>query len=57
MTPGGPREPDRSNTAPIPEERVHAVLGDRFGIAQFRGRQREAVEAVLAGRDVLLFLA
>ncbi len=30
------------------------VLRERFGHDDFRGRQREAVEAVLAGRDVLL---
>ena len=30
------------------------VLRERFGHAEFRGRQAEAVEAVLAGRDVLL---
>jgi ATP-dependent DNA helicase RecQ len=30
------------------------VLRERFGLEDFRGRQREAIEAVLAGRDVLL---
>ncbi len=30
------------------------ALRERFGLSDFRGRQREAIEAVLAGRDVLL---
>jgi ATP-dependent DNA helicase RecQ len=30
------------------------ALRERFGLEDFRGRQREAIEAVLAGRDVLL---
>jgi ATP-dependent DNA helicase RecQ len=30
------------------------VLRGRFGLADFRGPQREVIEAVLAGRDVLL---
>ena len=30
------------------------TLKERFGFEDFRGRQREAVEAVLGGRDVLL---
>ncbi|MEM9380968.1 MAG: ATP-dependent DNA helicase RecQ [Planctomycetota bacterium] len=34
--------------------RVRALLADVFGIESFRGRQAEAVDAVLAGRDVLL---
>jgi ATP-dependent DNA helicase RecQ len=35
-------------------ERAREVLRDTFGFDDFRGKQREAVEAVLAGRDVLL---
>ena len=33
---------------------LERVLAERFGHAAFQGRQREAVEAVLAGRDVLV---
>jgi ATP-dependent DNA helicase RecQ len=33
---------------------IEQVLRERFGLAGFRGPQREVIEAVLAGRDVLL---
>jgi ATP-dependent DNA helicase RecQ len=33
---------------------LRALLAERFGHADFRGRQREAVDAVMAGRDVLM---
>ncbi len=33
---------------------VDRVLRERFGHAEFRGPQREVIDAVLAGRDVLL---
>lgn len=33
---------------------VRDLLRETFGIADFRGRQEEAIDAVLAGRDVLL---
>jgi ATP-dependent DNA helicase RecQ len=36
------------------DARALQVLRERFGLADFRGPQREAIEAVLAGRDVLL---
>ena len=35
-------------------DRLGRLLKERFGHDGFRGRQREAVEAVVAGRDVLL---
>lgn len=35
-------------------ERLLATLRERFGHAELRGPQREVIEAVLAGRDVLL---
>lgn len=37
-------------------DEVEAVLRARFGLKRFREHQREAVDAVLAGRDVLLTL-
>jgi ATP-dependent DNA helicase RecQ len=37
-----------------PDDRALRILRERFGHADFRGRQREAVEAVLSGRDLLL---
>src|SRR5687768_2510814 len=36
------------------EQRALRTLRERFGHAGFQGHQREAVLAVLAGRDVLL---
>lgn len=36
------------------EPRVRAALEERFGLTELRGDQGPAVEAVLAGRDVLL---
>jgi len=40
---------------PAPDaNRLRAILREHFGHDDFRGRQREAVEAVVAGRDVLL---
>lgn len=43
-----------SSAEPIDLARARDVLRERFGHADFRGRQAEAVAAVLAGRDVLL---
>jgi ATP-dependent DNA helicase RecQ len=43
-----------SRAEPIDLARARAVLRERFGHADFRGQQAEAVAAVLAGRDVLL---
>ncbi len=36
------------------EPRVRAALKERFGLTEFRGDQQPAIEALLAGRDVLL---
>ncbi|MEL6431658.1 MAG: ATP-dependent DNA helicase RecQ [Planctomycetota bacterium] len=36
------------------DERVLSLLRSTFGIDDYRGRQAEAIDAVLAGRDVLL---
>ena len=36
------------------DARVRAALQERFGLTAFRGHQAAAVDAVLAGRDVLL---
>jgi len=33
---------------------LRRVLRERFGLADFRGRQLEAIQAVVAGRDVLM---
>ena len=44
--------PDENQTTPI--ERAASVLAGTFGHPEFRGRQREVIEAVLAGRDVLV---
>ena len=33
---------------------LRAALGEHFGLADFRGRQEQAIRAVLEGRDVLL---
>jgi ATP-dependent DNA helicase RecQ len=38
----------------VSDEALNEVLRERFGHAQLRGPQREVIEAVLAGRDVLL---
>lgn len=38
------------------DARVLEVLRERFGLEQLRGRQAEAIEAVLAGRDALLVM-
>src|SRR5690606_32664767 len=47
---GGPET--GGGAAEVPA-RALAALRERFGLSEFRGRQREAVAAVLAGRDVL----
>ncbi|MEE8468117.1 MAG: ATP-dependent DNA helicase RecQ [Planctomycetota bacterium] len=38
----------------VDDPRVRAVLHDTFGIREYRGRQQEALQGVLDGRDVLL---
>ena len=35
-------------------DRLQRTLEERFGLADFRGPQREAIEAVLEGRDLLM---
>ena len=44
--------PDERRAPPI--DRAEVLLAETFGHPGFRGRQREVVEAVLAGRDVLV---
>jgi ATP-dependent DNA helicase RecQ len=48
------RKPAARAPASAAEQELLALLRARFGHAGFRGRQREAVLAVLRGRDVLL---
>ncbi|MEM1451297.1 MAG: ATP-dependent DNA helicase RecQ [Planctomycetota bacterium] len=50
------RDEASGRESPLTSEspRVRALLADVFGIPSFRGRQAEAIDAVLAGRDVLL---
>jgi ATP-dependent DNA helicase RecQ len=44
----------RKDPAPqIDWSRLHREAAERFGIRQFRPGQREVIEAVLSGRDVL----
>jgi ATP-dependent DNA helicase RecQ len=39
-----------------PEPDLEATLRDRFGLTEFRPGQREAIEAVMAGRDGLVIM-
>ncbi len=47
--------PTRSEGAPLSQD-LTACLKDRFGFNEFRAGQREAIEAVLARRDVLAIM-
>jgi ATP-dependent DNA helicase RecQ len=52
------RRPTRANrqACPVPLQRLRAEAPRRFGIEHFRPGQREALEAIFGGRDVLAFL-
>jgi ATP-dependent DNA helicase RecQ len=39
-----------------PGGKIYATLRDRFGLSDFRPGQREAIEAVLEGRDGLVIM-
>ena len=47
-----PEAPAPATTLPfLPEGPLETTLREKLGIAEFRGRQREVIEAVLGGRD------
>jgi len=45
-----------ASAGPPATDAVERALRERFGLEAFRGKQREAVDAVLAGRDTLLVM-